>query len=416
MKKRIGRGLICIALLCAITVNFVSCIMVQAVDLMDGISPNKVVASGDLSRGNAAVTDFSVRLFKATDGGGNIFISPMSVLCALAMTANGAEGETLSQMEQVLGMTTDDLNEYLYSYINSLPEGRKYKLKIANSIWFSNDPLLAVNKSFLQKNADYYGAEIYKTPFNSKALWDINTWVRRETDGMIPKVLDEIPNYAIMYLINTLAFEAEWGSVYEGNQVRSGIFTKEDGTEQNAKFMYSGEGKYLEDENATGFIKYYKDDEYAFVALLPNEGVALSDYVASLDGDSLNAILSNPISTTVKTSIPKFKTEYETEMSDVLCEMGMTDAFSVTLADFSGLGSYDGQNIYIGRVLHKTYIEVAEKGTKAGAVTVVEMKAGSAGPSPEPKEVYLDRPFVYIIIDTENNVPLFIGTMTDIKV
>lgn len=416
MKKRIGRGLICIALLCAITVNFVSCIMVQAVDLMDGISPNKVVASGDLSRGNAAVTDFSVRLFKAIDGSGNVFISPMSVLCALAMTANGAEGETLSQMEQVLGMTTDELNEYLYSYINSLPEGRKYKLKIANSIWFSDDPLLAVNKSFLQKNADYYGAEIYKTPFNSKALWDINTWVRRETDGMIPKVLDEIPNYAIMYLINTLAFEAEWDSVYEGNQVRSGIFTKEDGTEQNAKFMYCGEGKYLEDENATGFIKYYKDDEYAFVALLPNEGVALSDYVASLDGESLNAMLSNPIITTVKTSIPKFKAEYETEMSDVLCEMGMTDAFSVTLADFSGLGSYDGQNIYIGRVLHKTYIEVAEKGTKAGAVTVVEMKDGSAGPSPEPKEVYLDRPFVYIIIDTENNIPLFIGTMTDIKV
>lgn len=419
MKIRIGRILICITLLFAIAVNLGGCIMVQAVDLMDGVTPNKVSVKDDLGYANADVTDFAIRLFRAANDSGNTFISPMSVLCALAMTANGAEGETLIQMERVLGMTADELNEYLYSYMSGLHNGEKYKLKIANSIWFVDDPSLTVNKSFLQKNADYYGAEIYKTPFNNKALWNINTWVRRETDGMITKVLDKIPKDAIMYLINTLAFEAEWESHYKGNQVRAGIFKKEDGTEQNARFMYCNEGEYLEDENATGFIKYYSGREYAFVALLPNDGVALSDYVNSLDGLSLNSMLSNPISTTVKTAIPKFKTEYETEISEILKDMGMPLAFDEELADFSSLGSCnDGisdYNIYISRVLHKTFIEVAERGTKAGAVTVVEMSKDNAAPPENPKQVYLDRPFVYMIIDTQNNIPLFIGTMTDIK-
>jgi serpin B len=267
----------------------------------------------------------------------------------------------------------------------------------------------------LQKNADYYGAEIYKTPFNNQTKRDINSWVYKNTDGMRPKILDQIPDSAIMYLINTLAFEAEWPEYYKKEQVRSGVFTKESGEEQDAKLMYSTEGTYLSDDNATGFIKYYSDRKYAFAALLPNEGIAVSDYIASLDGEKLSTMLANPTYTTVKTAIPKFKTEYEVEMSKILSDMGMPTAFDVTFADFSRLGSYDELNIYIGRVLHKTYIEVAEKGTKAGAVTVVEMKAGSAAPSDEPKVVYLDRPFVYMIIDCENNIPLFIGTMTDIE-
>ena len=126
-------------------------------------------------------------------------------------------------------------------------------------------------------------------------------------------------------------------------------------------------------------------------------------------------MLASSVSTTVRTSLPKFSTKFEADIADVLYSMGMTDAFDVDLADFSQLGSYEEQNIYIGNVLHKTFIDVEERGTKAGAVTVVSMKNGSAAPPEDPKEVYLDRPFVYMIIDTENNIPLFIGSMTDVK-
>jgi len=416
-KTCISLVIISLLLVCAMAVNLTGCTMkVQAKDLMEGITPNNVDALDDLSSQNADVTDFAIRLFKASnENGKNTLISPLSVLCALAMTANGAEEETLAQMEEVLGMTTDELNLYLYSYMKNLPQGDKYKLSLANSIWFTEDERFTVNQDFLQTNADYYGADIYKAPFDKQTLKDINNWVKQNTDGMIPEILDQIPPEAIMYLVNALAFEAEWSEIYEKHQVKDGEFTKEDGTKQDVKFMFGSEGTYFEDEKATGFMKRYKGGKYAFVAMLPNEGVSVSEYIASLDGESLNALLANPQYATVHTSIPKFETEYKVEMSDILQSMGMTEAFDMYNADFEGLGTSTGGNIYISRVLHKTFISVGEKGTKAGAATIVEMKDGAAAEPTEPKEVYLDRPFVYMLVDCENNIPFFIGTMMDVN-
>ena len=417
MKTRISLVIISLLLVCAMAVNLTGCTMeVHAKDLMDGITPNQVNALDDLGSQNADVTDFAIRLFKASEESGkNTLISPLSVLCALAMTANGAEEETLAQMEEVLGMTTEELNLYLYSYMQNLPQGEKYKLSLANSIWFTEDERFTVNQDFLQTNANYYGADIYKAPFDKQTLKDINNWVKQNTDEMIPEILDQIPAEAIMYLVNALAFEAEWSEIYEKHQVKDGEFTKEDGTKQDVKFMYGSEGTYLEDEKATGFMKRYKGGKYAFVAMLPNEGVSVSEYIASLDGESLNALLANPQYATVHTSIPKFETEYKVEMSEILKSMGMTEAFDMYNADFEGLGTSTGGNIYISRVLHKTFISVGEKGTKAGAATVVEMKDGAAAEPTEPKEVYLDRPFVYMLIDCETNLPFFIGTMMDVE-
>lgn len=416
-KTKISLVIISLLLLCAIAVNMTGCATtVQTVDLMEGITPREVTALNDLSGNNADVTDFAIRLFKQTnENGENTLISPLSVLCALAMTANGADGETREQMEAVLGMSVEKLNLYLYSYMNSLPQSEKYTLSLANSIWFTEDSRFTANRNFLQTNADYYGADIYEAPFDKQTLKDINNWVKRETDGMIPKVLEDIPQVAVMYLINALAFEAEWMEIYEKNQVHDRTFTKEDGIKQDVELMYSTEGKYLEEEKATGFIKYYKGGKYAFVALLPNEGVTVAEYIGSLDGASLNALLANAESRTVETAIPKFETEYDTEMSEILQAMGMADAFNVTLADFSNLGESTEENIYINSVIHKTYIQVGEKGTKAGAVTVVEMNDGAAGPPDEVKQVYLDRPFVYMLIDCENNIPFFIGTMMNVN-
>ena len=365
----------------AIAGNIVGCsLQIRAENLMDGIIPNEVSTLDDLGTHNPAVADFAIRLFNASEESGeNTLVSPLSVLYALAMTANGAKGKTLAQMESVLGMTTDELNLYLYSYMKNLPQGEKYKLSLANSIWFTDDERFTVNQSFLQTNADYYGSDVYKSPFDSKTCKEINKWVKEKTDGMIPEILDEIPKETVMYLINALAFDAEWAEIYEETAVCEGKFTKEDGTEQDVEFMYNTEHRYLEDENATGFMKYYKDRKYAFVALLPNEGVSVSEYISSLDGEALSKMLSNPKNTTVRTSIPKFETEYDVEMSDVLKKMGMTDAFNGDIADFTELGTSTEGNIFINRVLHRTFISVDERGTKAGAVTVVEMNDEASG-------------------------------------
>ena len=415
-KTRISLVIISLLLVCAMAVNLTGCTMeVQAKDLMEGITPNNVTALDNLSSQNADVTDFAIRLFKASEESGkNTLISPLSVLCALAMTANGAEEETLQQMEEVLGMTNEDLNLYLYSYMKNLPQGDKYKLSLANSIWFTEDERFTVNQDFLQTNADYYGADIYKAPFNEQTKKDINNWVKQNTDEMIPEILDRVPVDAIMYLVNALAFEAEWSAIYKKDQVREGVFTKEDNTKQNVDFMYGSEGTYLEDENAAGFMKYYKGGKYALVAMLPDEGVSISDYIASLTGESVNALLTNPQHTTVYTAIPKFETEYSVEMSEILKDMGMPKAFDPNNAKFEGLGTSSAGNIFISRVLHKTFISVGEKGTKAGAATVVEMADGAAAEPQEPKEIYLNRPFVYMLIDCENKIPFFIGTMMNV--
>lgn len=158
-------------------------------------------------------------------------------------------------------------------------------------------------------------------------------------------------------------------------------------------------------------------DGYAFVAMLPNEGITVSQYVDSLTGEHLRELLNNPQDLTVFASIPKFETEYDIEMSKVLQEMGMTDAFDWQVADFSRLGTYnvDGMNICINRVLHKTFISVSEQGTRAGAATAVEMVAEGAAEIIEYKEVVLDRPFVYMLIDCETNLPFFIGTMMNVN-
>ena len=384
-----------------------------ALDLMAEIVPRQ--ASGEpapLSASEAvAVSDFAVRLFQAAyRNGQNNLISPLSVLFALAMTQNGAKGDTLSQMETVLGMTADEWNGYCYRLLSRLPRGENYKLSLANSIWFTSDPRFTVNRDFLQTNADYFGASVYKAPFDDTTLAEINGWVEHHTDGMIEEILDEIPAEAVMYLINALAFDAEWEKIYSVYQVSDGTFTRADKTTVTVPFLYSEESGYLDDGQATGFVKYYSGMKYAFVALLPNEGVSLSDYVASLDGAKLRRTLIGAKGTAVMAAIPKFQVEDSLELSTVLKAMGMTDAFDSNRADFTGLGTSTAGNIFINRVLHKTFLSLDERGTKAGAATVVEMtdKAVSYG-----YRVELDRPFVYLLIETESYTPFFIGTMVD---
>lgn len=410
MKKRI------FALVVALLIFITGCSSkIQGEDLTKDIKQdvNLVVQMSEVD--SVALTDFAVRLFQASvEDDKNTLISPLSVLSALAMTANGAKERTLAQMESVFGMTTAELNEYFYSYINALPQGEKYKLNLANSIWFTEDERFTVKEAFLQKNADYYGANVYKVPFDNATIKDINNWVKDKTDGMIPEILDKISEEEVMYLVNALAFEAEWANTYTGNDVRNRIFTTEDGKTQDAEYMYGEENVYLQDKDATGFVKYYKDHKYAFVALLPNEGVSVDEYVKGLNGENLNRLLTNKLNATVNTAIPKFETEYDVEMSEILHEMGMTDAFHEDKANFVDLGISTRGNIYINRVLHKTFISVAEKGTKAGATTVVAVADKCAVMEEEPKIVYLDRPFVYMLIDCESNVPFFVGTMMNL--
>ena len=376
---------------------------------------NRINADYVITDVNTAAIDFAVRLLQySVSSDKNTLISPLSVLCALAMTANGADGNTRTQMENTLGFSVEELNVYLHTYIKSLSDDNGCDFHLANSIWFRDAAWLHVEEDFLQLNADYYGAGIYKAPFDNDTLSSINQWVRDNTHGMIDEILNEIRPNDVMYLINALAFEAEWARPYTENQIKDGIFTTESGNKREVEMMYSEESLYLDDGKATGFIKYYAGGRYALAALLPNQGISVNDYIATLSGPGLAYTLSNTQSVTVNAAMPKFESEYFLEMNNVLKAMGMVEAFDPYRADFTKLGHVPGENIYVGGVLHKTFISVDALGTRAGAATVVIMTVTGGREPMEIKTVYLDRPFVYMLLDCETNSPFFIGTVMDL--
>ena len=362
-----------------------------AQDLMQGITKGKGAFKKPDSRFANVAASFALDLFKDEyKSGKNTLISPLSVLTALAMTQNGAEGKTLSEMQKVLGgLDRDTLNAYMNAYLAAVA-GKDSALKCANSLWI--DSRLDVKTSFLQKNADFYSAQAYKADFTRKnTVNEINSWVNKNTNGMIKKLVDEFDPLTVMVLMNALCLEAEWDDPYTDNCVREGTF-----------------------KNATGFVKYYKGGKFAFVALLPNEGTSIDSYIASLTGRDFLKALGSRKSEKVKTQMPKFKCEYSNSLVDTLKKMGMSTAFDGDRANFSSMATLKNENIYISDVIHKTFIEVAEKGTRAGAVTAVISEKSAAMPVEQPKEVRLTRPFVYAIIDTRTNLPLFIGAQTDI--
>ena len=356
----------------------------------------------------AALTGFGAKLLQNEMQEENPLVSPLSVASALSMTANGAVGETKTQMEQTLGADTGSLNAYFSVLQASL--GNDEQLKAANSIWMKDTDTLHVEDAFLQQNADSYAAEIYSAPFDDSTKTAINDWVSKQTDKMIPEILDEIPDGAVMYLVSALAFDAKWERPFKSYEVWEGTFTARGGQEQTGDFLHGAVGQYLHDEHAEGFLKAYAGGKYAFAVLLPDEATSIENYVNQLTGERLHAILASPIDESVEIALPKFKAEFSTELSENLKALGMTDAFDGANADFTALGTSDEGNIYISRVLHKTFIQVDEEGTKAGAATAVE--AAAEGAALYPHSVILNRPFVYMIVDLETKLPIFLGALT----
>lgn len=393
------------------------------VEASEGKTTDAEFASAEMKFG----VDILKKSFEpTTPDGKNLLISPLSISAALAMTANGADGDTKTEMEKVLGngLTLDQLNEYMAYYISKLPDEKKQKVLLADSIWFKDKDSFKVYDSFLEQNKKYYNAQLFKAPFNDSTVHDVNSWVNENTKSLIPSILKEgdltptDQKEILMMLINTLYFEAEWDEPYEHSV--DGKFTDLSGEEHPIQAMYSGEDYYYDLGDADAFKKPYAGGKYSFVGIMPKEKDIVS-YVKDLDAEKLFEGLKeyeDPEKIELNVMIPKFKYQYSKSMTKVLIDMGMPTAFNWRNADFSKINdlSVEGADpLYIDDVLHKTKIEVTEKGTKAAAVTAVMMAAGCA--MPEPKKViniYLDKPFVYMIVD-ENNVPLFIGAATQLE-
>lgn len=386
-------------------------------DLMAGIHAMEVRERKADDQFIRAQMQFAVALLQQTmnrqeEQGANCAVSPLSAQLALAMLANGANGETLKQMEAVLGngMPISRLNEYLRSYTASLPASEGAKLRLANGIWFPEDGDHP-RADFLQANADYYGAEAYQAP-RDKLCALINDWVNTNTDGKIEKLFDEVPEDLSMAVANTILFEGKWKKKYTDRSAIERPFTAYSGEQRQVTMLRSTEKIFLQGSDGTvGFLKPYEDERYAFVALLPEEGTDILDYVASLTADRLTKTLKNRRETDVYVLLPKFTFSGDCMLNDALKTMGMPLAFDERTADFARM--FNGGGVYLNQFKQKIAIEVSEFGVEAAAVS-----GGMTAPSTSDygeETIHLDRPFVYMILDTENNLPLFLGVLTDIS-
>ncbi len=389
---------------------------VRAQELTKDISPQSLDTTTDLTAGGEAVTAFALSLLRSEQAGkAGVLISPVSVLNALGMVANGASGDTLKQLETAAGMSVNQLNDFLYTYRMSLPAVYKScAASLANSAWIRED--FRVEDDFLRSCVNYYGAEIYRSAFDGSLVTDLNRWVDKETNGVIDQLLEQEPDaLTVLYLVNAACFEARWDTAYAKEDVHTGqAFTAADGTRQTADYLVSEESIYLSGNNATGFLKPYDGGKYAFVALLPDEGVTLTDYLENLTGEHLYQLITDHHYANVQASIPKFTAQSELELEEPLKDMGITDLFDVSRADLRNIGSAANDALYVSSVLHKTHLELDENGTRAAAATVVDVNGDSA-PSEDVKTVTLDRPFLYMIVDTHACVPLFMGTVTSVE-
>ena len=389
---------------------------VQAADLLEAFTPQPVAEKKADEAFIRAGIDWAVRLFKETyaqeKDNKTLLVSPLSVMTALSMTANGAKNNTLAEMEKALGgeIKLEDLNAYLHTYLNTLPSSEKAKFSFANGIWFKDQADFVVKDAFLQKNVDYFKAAIRKAPFDDSTLQEINQWVDQHTDHMIPKLLNQLKKEDRMLLVNALVFDAKWADPFKEAYCWEAVFTNLNGQENLATYMSGEVYSYLEDEEAVGFVKDYEGGAYRFAALLPKDEKGFESYISALTGEKISNLLKNETAVKVHISLPKFSYDYDISLNDTLMALGIKEAFNAEKADLSGICA--DTPLFISNVIHKTHIDLDSEGTRAAAVTAV-MVAEATAMIEEWKEVYLDRPFVYMIVDSATNLPIFMGTVTD---
>lgn len=368
-----------------------------------------------------AINDFGLELLKTTAAGtpGNVIVSPASVHAALAMAANGATGETEKQMRLVLrtdSMSPTESNEQWASLLLQLRERSSAQtLAIANALWARRG--IEFKEPFIDTDRDYFGAEVAVLDFaKDDVAGVINTWVSKNTQRMITRIVDKVPDNAILYLGNAVYFKGDWVSPFDHESTRKAPFTRADGSKVDIDMMHATRPMpYAENTLLQAARLPYKGDGTSYYVLLPGRGVSLDAAVASLEGTGFPGLRRDMASggtTEVVLGLPKLDADFFADLAKPLAAMGMPRAFDLNEAQFDAMADLDVP-IFIGRVLHKTKVKVDEKGTEAAAATVVEMVAGSAGPVSEPLRMICERPYLFAMVDEKSGAMLFLGAVND---
>lgn len=346
----------------------------------------------------------------------NLLISPFSVATALSMVYNGAAGETQQAMATALelqGMDLDTLNQANAALAASLENADpQVKLAIANSLWGRQG--FAFQPDFLQRNQQFYQAEIASLDFNSaEAPTRINNWVSQNTNNKITKIIDQINADQILFLINAVYFKGNWTTQFNPELTTERPFYPLNGTQKQHPMMtQQGNYAYYETDQFQAVSLPYGNRRLSMYIFLPKSQSSLAAFQNTLTPDNWNTWMQQFSRREGAIQLPKFKFEYESDLNAALAAMGMGIAFSSGEADFSGIGPNSPS---IDEVKHKTFIEVNEEGTEAAAVTSIGVRATSINLD-EPFQMVVDRPFFCAIRDQQTGTILFMGSVINPEV
>lgn len=390
-----------------------------------GLPQEAAAQSAPVGQLTSAINGFGIDMLRASitseAATTNTIVSPLSVHAALSMTANGASGETGEQMAGVLGtdsMGAAETNRQWAALLAALGQrSTRQTLDIANSLWAQEG--IAFKRPFLDADRKFFGAQVSTLDLhNADAPRAINAWVSKNTRGMIPSIIEQVPEEAILYLVNAVYFNGRWVHPFTPDDTHKKPFTRADGSPVQVEMMNTKRRMpYSKTAVLQATALPYQGGDTAFYVLLPEPGVKMDAAIASLEGTGLSDLREEMRSageTEVVLGLPKLDAEFSTELKASLSALGMPRAFDATDAQFSKMASLDA-TIYISRVLHKTKIKVDEEGTEAAAATAVGVATGGmdAAPRIEPPRIICDRPYLFAVVDEKSGAMLFLGVVND---
>jgi serpin B len=365
-----------------------------------------------------ATNTFGFNLLKevnASFADSNVFMSPLSASMALGMTMNGAEGTTFEEMRTALGFGTRSYQELNTSYRSLIDLLRgldpNVEFKIANAIYYDlADIGAAIEPTFLSESRDYFDAEVKGLDFRLPATVDtVNAWADHNTNGKIPRIIDQIQSQIVMLLMNAIYFKGDWRAAFKASETTSEPFHALRGSDVTVSMMHR-KGGFRQGRlgNATVAELPYGGDAFVMTILLPDEGVNVNTFLAGLTPSTWQQATAGLHDSDVDLYLPKFRLAWEDTLNDELKRMGMPQAFTPDQAKFTRISRSMGDKLYIDFVKQKAFVDVNEVGTEAAAVTVVGIGVTSA-----PVPVRIDRPFVFAIRERLSGTVLFLGKIVE---
>lgn len=379
------------------------------------LQPVKIDLPLKASQVIAGSNEFGIGLFTriARQEEGNLMISPLSASINLTMLLNGCNNITFDEIKQMLGypaeMSIQEINDSYLSLIGQLIQAdEKVKLHIANAMFYRNGFL--VKDPFVSTLSEQFSAQVEGLDFGSEsAINTINQWAADNTNDRINKVIDQISDETVMFLMNALYFKGDWTKKFDKAFTTSKDFRLDNNQLIQVPSMFEEKMKalYYGHQDFEALEIPYGRKNFSMILLLPSG--TLNELYTELDPSTWETI-TNAFDgagdwNEVMVTLPKFKFDYEKYMNNELRDMGMVDAFDPQLADLSNISDAD---LVVSFVKQNTFVEVNEEGTEAAAVTTTGIDAVSMGPI-----FTVDKPFVFAIRERTTNTLLFIGSVSN---